>query len=94
MHTDEHLNVWGERFVQSALRDCMRFEQFMEMNPALRERKLYMAEASAQQALERKLLADVPDAVMRGDQLIEPLHHTVGNPSDRGAAHHLRRALK
>lgn len=94
MHTDEHLNFWGDRFAQSALRGCMRFDQFVEMNPALRERKLHMAEQSAQQEIERKLLARLPDVVMRGDQLIEPLHHTLGNPSNRPAVHHLHRALK
>lgn len=94
MYTDEHLNVWGDRFAQSALRGCMRFEHFMAMNIALRERKLYMAEQSEQQAIQRRLEAKVPDLVQRGVHLIEPLHHTSVRQSDRPVSHHLHRAMK
>lgn len=94
MHADEHLNVWGDRFAQSALRGCMRFEQFMKMPVPMRERKLYMADQSEQQALQRKLEAQVPGLLLRGDHLIEPLHHTVSSESDRGLWHRMHRALK
>lgn len=94
MHTDEHLNVWGDRFMQSALSDCMRFDQFMEMSPALREREMSLAEQSEQQAIQRKLEAEVPGLVLRGDHLIEPLHHTVSSAGDRPVGHILYRAMK
>lgn len=94
MHTDEHLNHWGDRFAASALRGHFTFEQFMDMNPALRARKIYMAEQSEQQAIQRRLEAQVPDLVQRGDQLIEPLHHSGAHASDRPLSRRLRRAMK
>lgn len=94
MHTDEHLNAWGDRFAQSDLRGFMRFDQFMELSPAMRERKMYMAEQSAQQAIQRKLESEVPGLVLRGDHLIEPLHHTVHSAGDRPVGHILHRAMK
>ena len=93
-HTDEHLNAWGDRFVLSAVRGCMSFDQFMDLPAPMRERKMYMAEQSMQQAMQRKLEDQVPDLCLRGDQLIEPLHHTVGRASDRPVSHRLHRAEK
>ena len=93
-HTDEHLNAWGDKFAQSAVRGCMSFEQFMALSAPMRERKIHMAEQSLQQAMQRRLEEQVPDLCLRGDQLIEPLHHTVGRASDRPVSHRLHRAEK
>lgn len=94
MHSDEHLNEWGDRFARSAVRHCMTFEQFIALSVPMRERKMHMAEQSEQQAIQRKLEAEVPGLVLRGDHLIEPLHHTVGSAGDRPVAHILRRTMK
>jgi hypothetical protein len=94
MHTDEHLNDWGDRFARSALRACMRFDQFMALSAPMRQRKMYMAEQSAQQDIQPRLEAQVPDLVQRGDHLIEPLHHTVGSAGDRPLWQRLRRTMK
>lgn len=42
-HTDESIEHWGRRFVSSGLVEHMSFEQFMELPPAMRERRWHLA---------------------------------------------------
>lgn len=69
---DATLNYWGDRFSQSNLPSVMTFEQFMALNEPMRMRRLRMMEA----AIDGKEARSGGSAELRGDRLVEPLHHT------------------
>ncbi len=72
LHTDEHLDHWGDRFVAAGLADVMSFRRFMAMAPVRRERHIARMELLA--AAQRRTTCP-PDAVVHGDRLIDPMHH-------------------
>lgn len=65
-HTDEAIEHWGDRFVTSGISDQLSFDQFMELTPAQRERRLSMA-AEVEQ-LRRRAERTLPATCRKHDQ--------------------------
>lgn len=71
---DPTLDFWAERFIAAGLAAVMTFEQYMQLTPALRERRgLVMLDADAR--MSRRLDREYPTAALHGSALIEPIHH-------------------
>jgi hypothetical protein len=75
VYTDAELNYWGDRFVSVGLVSLMKFESFMDLPPARRERQIsaYQSACELQERIERSM----PDAALHGAHLVEPIHHGV-----------------
>ena len=74
---DPTLDFWAERFIAAELRAVMTFEQYMQLTPALRERRgqlMLSADTSVQLRVER----ECPNASLHGDALVEPVHNRTG----------------
>lgn len=86
---DETLNYWADAFVGSGMaRTGNTFEQFLAMSVPLRVRKLTMAAGAD---LQDRIELGVADLRLRGDHLVEPLHH---QGFDSHVSMRLRRAVK
>jgi len=70
---DEQLDYWAEQFIASGLRAVMTFGAFIDLSVPLRERRLHHAAQATflQEGIERRF----PDAALRGNGLVDPMHH-------------------
>jgi len=73
MMPDETLNHWADRFVDAGMADVMSFLQFIELPPAMRERRL--AQVGLIRMAQQCVGPEPPDATVHGDRLIDPMHH-------------------
>lgn len=72
-YTDEHLNYWADRFVESGLRAVTTFEAFMALSPPLRNRRL--VHCTQVRVLQERIEGALPDAGLHGSVLVDPVHH-------------------
>lgn len=72
-YPDETLEYWGDRFVASGLRVVTTFEDFMQMSPPLRNRRL--VQCAQVRVLQERIERRLPDAGLRDSVLVDPIHH-------------------
>lgn len=72
-HPDETLDYWAGRFIAAGLADTLSFDQFMELSPALRERRIEQQRIARE--AQQRIGSDPPDAALHGDRLIDPMQH-------------------
>lgn len=72
---DATLDHWAGRFIDAGLAECLSFEAFMQLAPALRERRIQ--QMSLVRHVQHHAERGLPDAAVHGNRLIDPFHHGV-----------------
>lgn len=72
-YTDEHIDYWAEQFIAVGMRAATTFEAFMALSVPMRVRRV--TQFGQLLALQERIERQVPDAGLRDNVLVDPIHH-------------------
>lgn len=72
-YPDEHIHYWAEQYIASGMRACTTFDAFMRLSVPMRERRI--SQSRHLLTLQERMERQVPDAGLRDNVLVDPIHH-------------------